>query len=194
MGIGLLFTALGLRAGLMHFPVTITGLVMSAYFAGFIVGTYLCPRVIRRAGHIRAFAAMASVASTMPIMHALVVTPWAWAALRLVTGVCVVGLYMVIESWLNALAPNSGRGRIFAAYMATTLGALAFGQFLILIGNVVGFTPFALVSILLSLALVPVALTRVPEPPPVAAPRPALRRLLAVAPGTSFATPRSTRM
>jgi MFS family permease len=182
VGIGLLFTALGLRAGLMDFPVTVTGLVMSAYFVGFIVGTYLCPRVIRRAGHIRAFAAMASVASTMPILHALVVTPWAWAVLRLITGACVVGLYMVIESWLNALAPNSGRGRIFAAYMATTLGALAFGQFLILIGNVVGFTPFALVSILLSLALVPVALTRVPEPPPVAAPRPALRRLLAVAP------------
>ena len=182
VGIGLLFTALGLRAGLMEFPVTVTGLVMSAYFVGFMLGTYLCPAIIRRAGHIRAFAAMASVASTMPILHALVVTPWAWGALRLITGVCIVGLYMVIESWLNALAPNSGRGRIFAAYMATTLGALAFGQFLILVGDVLGFTPFALVSILLSLALVPVALTRVPEPPPVAAPRPALRRLLAVAP------------
>ena len=166
----------------MGYPVTVTGLVMSAYFAGFIVGTYVCPAIIRRAGHIRAFAAMASVASTMPILHALVVTPWAWGALRLLTGACVVGLYMVIESWLNQLAPNSGRGKIFAAYMATTLGALAFGQFLILIGDVLGFTPFALVSILLSLALVPVALTRVPEPPPVAAPRPALRRLLAVAP------------
>jgi len=182
VGIGLLFTALGLRAGLMEFPVTVTGLVMSAYFVGFMLGTYLCPAIIRRAGHIRAFAAMASVASTMPILHALLVTPWAWGALRLITGVCIVGLYMVVESWLNALAPNSGRGKIFAAYMATTLGALAFGQFLILIGDVLGFTPFALVSILLSLALVPVALTRVPEPPPVAAPRPALRRLLAVAP------------
>jgi MFS family permease len=182
VGIGLLFTALGLRAGLMDFPVTVTGLVMSAYFVGFVVGTYVCPAIIRRAGHIRAFAAMASVASTMPILHALVVTPWAWGALRLVTGACAVGLYMVIESWLNALAPNSRRGKIFAAYMATTLGALAFGQFLILVGDVLGFTPFALASILLSLALVPVALTRVPEPPPVAAPRSALRRLLAVAP------------
>jgi MFS family permease len=182
VGIGLLFTALGLRAGLMDFPVTVTGLVMSAYFAGFILGTYVCPAIIRRAGHIRAFAAMASVASTTPILHALVVTPWAWGALRLITGVCIVGLYMVIESWLNALAPNSKRGKIFAAYMATTLGALAFGQFLILVGDVLGFTPFALVSILLSLALVPIAMTRVPEPPPVAAPRPALRSLLAVAP------------
>jgi len=182
VGTGLLFTALGLRAGLMEFPVTVTGLVMSAYFAGFILGTYLCPTIIRRAGHIRAFAAMASVASTMPILHALLVNPWAWGALRLVTGICIVGLYMVIESWLNALAPNAQRGKIFAAYMATTLGALAFGQFLILVGDVLGFTPFALVSILLSLALVPVALTQVQEPPPVSAPRPALRQLFAVAP------------
>jgi MFS family permease len=166
----------------MEFPVTVTGVVMSAYFAGFIVGTYLCPAIIRRAGHIRAFAAMASVASTMPILHALLVNPWAWGALRLITGICIVGLYMVIESWLNALAPNAQRGKIFAAYMAITLGALAFGQFLILIGDVLGFTPFALVSILLSLALVPVAMTRVPEPPPVSAPRPALRQLFAVAP------------
>ncbi len=166
----------------MDYPVTVTGLVMSAYFVGFILGTYVCPAIIRRAGHIRAFAAMASVASTMPILHALVLTPWAWGALRLITGVCIVGLYMVIESWLNALAPNAMRGKIFAAYMATTLGALALGQFLILVGDVLGFTPFALVSILLSLALVPVALTRVPEPPPVAAPRPALRRLFATAP------------
>ena len=182
VGTGLLFTALGLRAGLMEFPVTVTGMVMSAYFAGFILGTFVCPSIIRRAGHIRAFAAMASVASTMPILHALLVNPWAWGLLRLVTGICLVGLYMVIESWLNALAPNAERGKIFAAYMAITLGALAFGQFLILVGDVLGFTPFALVSILLSLALVPVAMTRVPEPPPVTAPRTALRRLFAVAP------------
>ena len=82
VGIGLLFTALGLRAGLMDFPVTVTGLVMSAYFVGFMLGTYLCPAIIRRAGHIRAFAAMASVASTMPILHALLVNPWAWGLLR----------------------------------------------------------------------------------------------------------------
>ena len=97
-----------------------------------------CPSIIRRAGHIRAFAAMASVASTMPILHALLVNPWAWGLLRLVTGICLVGLYMVIESWLNALAPNAERGKIFAAYMAITLGALAFGQFLILGGDVLG--------------------------------------------------------
>lgn len=99
-----------------------------------------------------------------------------------VTGVCLVGLYMVVESWLNALAPSRQRGRIFAAYMAVTLVAMALGQFLILVGESLGFTPFALVSILLSLALVPVALTRVAEPAAVEAPALGLPRLFRLSP------------
>ncbi|MGH8662962.1 MAG: hypothetical protein ACREUX_01730, partial [Burkholderiales bacterium] len=182
VGIGLLFPVLGLRAAVAEFPVWVTGLVMSAYFAGFVLGTYLCPALIRRVGYIRAFAAMASIASTMPLLHALFVDPWAWGALRLLTGMCIVGLYMVIESWLNSLAPNNQRGKIFAAYMATTHIAMAFGQALILVGDRFGFVPFALASVLLSLALVPVTLTRVLEPKPVAAPRLGLRNLYETSP------------
>ncbi|MPZ45206.1 MAG: MFS transporter [Betaproteobacteria bacterium] len=182
VGIGLLFPVLGLRAAVAEFPVWVTGLVMSAYFAGFVLGTYLCPALIRRVGYIRAFAAMASIASTMPLLHALFVDPWAWGALRLLTGMCIVGLYMVIESWLNSLAPNNQRGKIFAAYMATTHIAMALGQALILVGDRLGFVPFALASVLLSLALVPVTLTRVLEPKPVAAPRLGLRNLYQTSP------------
>jgi MFS family permease len=182
VGIGLLFPVLGLRAALAEFPVWVTGIVMSFYFAGFMLGTFLCPALIRRAGHVRAFAAMASIASTMPLLHALAVNPWAWSALRLVTGVCVVGLYLVIESWLNSLAPNAQRGRIFAAYMAVTHVALAIGQVLLLVGDKLGFVPFALASVLLSLAVVPVAFTRVLEPQPVSAPRLGLRELYHTSP------------
>lgn len=182
VGIGLLFPVLGLRAAAADFPVWVTGLVMSAYFAGFMLGTYVCPVLIRRVGHIRAFAAMASICSTMPILHALAIDPWPWALFRLVTGVCIVGLYIVIESWLNALAPNDQRGQVFAIYMAVTLIAMALGQFLILVGDHLGFVPFALASVLLSFALVPVTLTRVTEPKPVPAPRLGLRRLYAISP------------
>ena len=182
VGIGLFFTALGLRAGLAQFSTVATGLVMSGYFAGFILGTFICPALIRRAGHIRAFAAMASVASTTAIVHAIVVDPWVWGVLRFITGVCLVGLYMVLESWLNVIAPNAARGRIFAVYMAVTLVAMGVGQFLVLAGDVIGFVPLGLVSILLSLALVPVAFTRTPEPRPVAAPGFSLARLYAVSP------------
>lgn len=182
VGIGLLFTALGLRAGLEQFSTVTTGLVMSAYFLGFVIGTFVCPMLIRRAGHIRAFAAMASIASAAAIVHAMIVEPWVWALLRLVTGVCLVGLYMILESWLNALSPNAARGRVFAAYMAVTLIAMGAGQYLVLVGEVMGFVPLGLVSIILSLALVPVALTRTPEPRPVAVPTLSLSRLYAISP------------
>lgn len=181
-GIGLFFSALGLRAHLAGFPVSVTGLVMSAFFLGYVVGTFLCPRIIHRVGHIRAFAAMAAVASTTAIVHAMVVDPWVWGLLRAVTGVCLVGLYMVIESWLNTVAPNQHRGRLLAASVAVNLVAMAGGQLLILAGDVETFVPFGLVSILLSLALVPIAMTPVTQPQAVEAPSLGLRRLHAVSP------------
>lgn len=182
VGVGLLFSVLGLRAGLADFSSITLGLVTSAYFVGFVLGTYLCPMVIRKVGHIRAFAAMASLASTMPILHAFWIDPWFWGALRLVTGVCMVGLYIVIESWLNALAPNALRGRLFAVYMAVNFGALALGQWLILVGDRLGFVPFALVSVMFSFALLPITMTEVDEPAPVDAPRFSLRKLYEASP------------
>lgn len=182
VGVGLLFSVLGLRAGLADFSSITLGLVTSAYFVGFVLGTYVCPMVIRKVGHIRAFAAMASLASTMPILHAFWVDPWFWGVLRLVTGVCMVGLYIVIESWLNALAPNALRGRLFAVYMAVNFGALALGQWLILVGDRLGFVPFALVSVLFSFALLPITMTEVDEPEPVDAPHFSLRKLYQASP------------
>lgn len=187
-GVGLFYTALGLRAGIEQFSTIVTGLVMSSYFAGFVIGTFMCPALIRRVGHIRAFSALASVASTTAIVHAIAVDPWVWALLRLIAGFCLVGLYMVMESWLNVLSPNAARGRVFAAYVAITLAAQGLGQFLVLAGDVVGFVPLGLVSILLSLALVPVAFTRTLEPQPVFAPKISLKRLYGISPlGTAAA-------
>ncbi|NMM29134.1 MAG: MFS transporter [Glaciimonas sp.] len=182
VGVGLLFSILGLRSGLADFSGVVTGLIMSAYFAGFVVGTFICPVIIRRVGHIRAFAAMASIASTMPILHALWVDPWFWGLLRLLTGVCLVGLYIVIESWLNALAPNHQRGKVFAIYMSVNFVALALGQWLILVGDRLGFFSFAIVSVLFSFALLPITLIRVAEPKPVETPRMGLRELYKISP------------
>jgi len=170
VGAGFLGTLLGMRATLENFSEVVTGLVMSAYFLGFVVGAYACPPLINRVGHIRAFTAMAAVASAAILTHALVVDPWSWAALRLITGVCSVGLYMVIESWLNAQASNRQRGQLFALYMTVNMIAMAVGQYLLLFDGAETFAPFAHVAILFSLGLVPVALTRVREPQPIAAP------------------------
>lgn len=182
VGVGLLFSVLGLRAGRAEFPGLVTGLIMSAYFAGYVLGTRFCPLVIRRVGHIRAFAAMASIASTMPLLHALWIDPWFWGALRLLTGMCLVGLYIVIESWLNALAPARQRGTVFSAYMAVTFLALALGQWLILAGDTLGFVPFALVSVLFSFALLPITLTPVAAPVAAETPRLGLGQLYAISP------------
>lgn len=181
-GVGLLGTTLGLRAGIEGFDVTVTGWVMSAYFLGFVLGTFLLPDMIHRVGHIRAFAALAAVAASATLLHALLVDPVTWALLRLITGLCLVGLYMVIESWLNSSTPNERRGQVFAAYMAVTLLAMAVGQYLILLGDVSSFVPLVLAGMLLSLALVPIALTRVKEPERIRTPSLGILRLYRLAP------------
>ncbi len=182
VGTGLLFAAIGAQAGSARFSALVTGLIMSGYFAGFVFGTYACPVIIRRVGHIRAFAAMASIASTLPILHALWLNPWAWGVLRFVTGMCLVGLYIVVESWLNVVAKSHQRGKVFAAYMAVSGVSMALGQWLILVGDRFGFVPFALVSILFSFALLPITLTPVNEPEPTEAPKLGLFELFAISP------------
>ena len=170
IGIGLQGTLLSLRANLEGFPVPVTGLVMSAYFMGFIIGTFVCPMLIQRVGHIRAFSALAAIAAASAIAHGMWITPWAWLLLRIITGICLVGLYMVIESWLNVMAPNEQRGRFFAVYSMVTLLAMALGQYLILVDSISGHMLFSITGLLVALAVVPVALTRITQPAPIETP------------------------
>jgi MFS family permease len=118
----------------------------------------------------------------MPILHAIWIDPLFWGGLRLVTGVCVMGMYVVIESWLNSSAPSQHRGKVFGAYMIVCSVAGAVGQWLILVGDKMSFVPFALVSIVFSLALLPITLSPQDEPEVEAAPRFSLRRLFEVSP------------
>jgi MFS family permease len=182
IGVGLLFSVMGIRANLSNFSSVTLGLVMSAYYVGFLVGSYSSPWLIRRIGHIRAFAALASMASTMPILHAMWVNPWFWGGLRLLTGLCVIGMYVVIESWLNSATPSKHRGKVFGTYMIVCSVAGAVGQWLILVGDKMSFVPFALVAIVFSVALLPITLSPQDEPDVEAAPRFSLRRLFQVSP------------
>lgn len=177
VGNGLLGTALGLRAAYERYTDSVIGIMMALYFFGFIVGTFLCPHLIKRVGYIRAFAVLAAIGAAAAVAHALFVHAAVWFALRVVSGICLVGLYIILESWLNEQASNSQRGRILALYTAVVLVALGLGQFLILLDPAVDFVAFGLVSILFCLGLVPVAATPMPEPRPVAAPRLGLGRL-----------------
>ncbi|MFT5538585.1 MAG: MFS family permease [Alphaproteobacteria bacterium] len=166
VGNGLLGTLLGIRSVSLGFSPEVTGVVMAAYFAGFIAGSLLCVHVIKRAGHIRTFAALAAISSAASLTHVLFNSPIAWAILRMIIGFCFAGLYMIIESWLNNDADNSNRGRVLSIYMMVNLASLAAGQLFLLLPDPDGFLLFCVASILISLGLVPIALTTSSAPPP----------------------------
>lgn len=159
IGNGLQGTLLGVRATLEGFPTATTGLIMSCYYAGFLSGSLITPRVVARVGHVRVFAALASLASASAIVHSIFLDPYSWGAMRLVTGFCFAGLYVVAESWLNDIATNDTRGQLLSVYMVITLGGMAGGQLLLNFADPETFKLFAMISVLISVALVPTCLT-----------------------------------
>ncbi|MCH7930834.1 MAG: MFS transporter [Proteobacteria bacterium] len=182
MGNGLQASLLGVRASLEGFSTAATGLVMSAYYVGFLLGSTLAPRVLRRVGHVRVFAAFASLASAAALIHVVFVDPAAWAAMRLVTGFCFAGLYVVAESWLNDRATNETRGRLLSIYVAVILGGMASGQLMLNAADPGGFELFILVSVLVSVAVIPMLLTATPTPSFDAPSHVGLRQLYAISP------------
>ena len=158
LGNGLQGSLLGIRASLEGFPTTLTGILMSGYFAGFLIGSVLAPRLVARVGHVRVFAALASLASTAIPIHAVWVHPASWTVIRLVTGFCYARLYVVVESWLNDQATNQTRGQLLSLYMIVMLGGAAGGQYLLNLADPGGVDLFILVSVLVSLSLIPLLL------------------------------------
>lgn len=188
LGDGLQATLLGVRAALESFPTTATGLLMSAFYVGFLVGSLVAPRSVERVGHIRVFGALASLASAAALLYSLLVAPVAWAFLRFVSGVCFAGLYIVAESWLNDRASNENRGQLLSVYMLVTYAGIAAGQLLLNVAHPSGYVLFILTSVLISLALVPLLLSA-GEAPGFARPDPiTLRELFRVSPLGVIAT------
>ncbi|MCK7592741.1 MFS transporter [Pseudomarimonas salicorniae] len=170
-GSGLLGSLLALRGALEGFDAATLGWIMSAYFLGFVAGTWLAPPLAARLGHIRSFSFCAAAASAAVLLHPILVDPFAWAVLRFVTGAALVCLYAVIESWLGAQGSPEQRGQLFAGYMMVNLLSLALGQALLPLGPIEGFALFSLVALLTCVALMPVTWTRLPQPP-LSAPQP----------------------
>jgi len=182
VGNGLLSILLGLRAAEV-FGESVTGIVMGGFFLGFVAGSFLVPPLIRAVGHIRVFAAAAALASVAAVTHGVFLDPWMWGLLRLISGACLVGIYMVVESWLNAQAASDQRGRVFGIYMIVTLTALGFGLLLgPLAGDPAHLEPFVLASVLFTLGLIPVAATPMPQPPPTPALATGFRHLFTASP------------
>lgn len=159
LGNGLVGVLIGVRSELEGFDTTVTGLVMSAYFAGFLVGSRITPRVMARVGHIRVFAGLSSLVAAAALMHALLVTPVTWMLLRLAFGFAMAGLYVVVESWLNDLVSNENRGRVMATYMVVSMGGLGLGQLFIGFGDPIQPTLFIIAGALMTLAVAPISLS-----------------------------------
>ena len=166
LGAGLQSTLLGLRATLEGFPTPVTGVIMSCYYVGYLLGTIAAPRLLRQIGHSRVFAALEAVASAATLVQALFVDPFAWAAMRLTTGLCFAGIYVVAESWLNDRASRANRGRLLAVYMLVLYIGLGSAQFLLIVSKPNTPAPFMLVSALICLAMVPIVISarQAPEP------------------------------
>lgn len=162
---GLQNALLGVRANMEAFPAWVTGLVMAGYFLGFLLGSAVTPRLIQRVGHVRVFGAFASLASVAVLVHSLYVHPLPWMAMRLVTGFCFAGLYIVTESWLNERSDNRSRGSLLSLYMVVVLGGMGGGQFFLTVADPRGFDLFILASVLISVAVVPMLVSASPTPP-----------------------------
>ena len=181
-GQGLQGTLLPVRATLENFPTLAIGAMGTAYFLGFTLGCLKGGELIGKVGHVRVFLAMTALASAAPLIHGLVISQWAWSVLRLLTGFCLAAIYIVIESWLNERSTNANRGFIFSSYAMITLTVLAIGQMMTLLYEPSGLQLFAIASVLVSIAAIPIALSSSPSPAVPQKVRVDLKRLFAISP------------
>lgn len=164
IGNGLQGTLLGVRATMEEFPTYSIGIIMSMYYAGFMLGSHLVPKLIQGVGHIRVFAALASIASTTVLIHGLFPNEEVWSIVRAVTGFSYAGLYIVIESWLNQAADNKTRGTMMAAYLVVLYASMAVGQYMLNLYDPMRMELFVLTSILVTFAVLPISLSSRPAP------------------------------
>lgn len=167
MGNGLFTALIALNLAESGHGAVVTGLVMSSFFAGLVIGALVCDKAIERVGHVRAFAAFASLVSACAVLHPILDGALPWAMLRLVSGMCIAGISMVAESWLNGSTDNANRGRVLSCYMIVYFLSSGAGPYLMTLADPSRFTLFSIACVLFSVALVPVALARSAQSTPV---------------------------
>jgi len=172
MGLGLLATFVSLRLTIEGFSAQVTGLILTSYFIGSVVGTFCCSRLIKSVGHIRSFTVFAAIATAMIMLHGCYISAVAWSVFRFFSGIATIGLFMVIESWLNECTQPQARGRVFSIYMVMCYLGSSVGQQFLNLGDPKGQTLFFVVGFLLVSCIIPVALTHsihpeIPEIQPV---------------------------
>jgi len=161
---GLQGSLIGIRASLEGYSASASGIILTGYYAGFLLGALYIPQRIKNVGHVRTFAALASIASISILIQSLHVSFLGWFLMRFISGICFVGLYTVAESWVNDLTDNEHRGQALSIYMIVSMAGSAFGQLFLNIANPETATLFMIVSILISVSLVPILIVVSKQP------------------------------
>ncbi|TIV70061.1 MAG: MFS transporter [Mesorhizobium sp.] len=165
-GNGLQGTLIALRGAREGFSASDIGLMGTFYFAGFLLGCLAVTRILKAVGHVRAFAALAAIASVGTLLLVLVINPVMWCAVRFAGGFCFAGLFTVMEAWLNSGVTNRDRARVLAIYRMVDIGSVTGAQFLIPVFGAGGFAIFAVMSMMITFSLVPVSLGDRSNPAP----------------------------
>src|SRR6056297_1412748 len=164
IGNGMQATLMGVRGALEGFGTLQLSVITSAYFLGFLIGSRLTPKMIRRVGHVRVFAALGSLISAVLILYAAAPDPWVWTAMRVLIGFCFSGVYVTAESWLNNSASNENRGKALSIYMIVQMAGVVAAQGLMNLADPAGWLLFVIPSVLVSLAFAPILLSVSPAP------------------------------
>jgi len=164
LGHGLQGTLIGVRSVIEGFSFVSAGVIIAGYYVGYLTGAILIPIFLRRVGHIRVFAALASLASIAILLHSIFLDPFSWFLIRIITGISLSGIYVIMESWLNEKSTNQTRGQLLGIYMIVTFVFVGLGQLLLNLSDPSKVDLFILVSILLSFALLPILLSKTDQP------------------------------
>ncbi len=164
VGNGMQGTLLGIRGEIEGFSTLEMSIVMSAYFVGFLGGSRMAPGMIRRVGHVRVFAALASLISAVMILYPTFTEVWLWTLGRVLIGFCFSAVYVTAESWLNNAATNENRGQALSLYMIVQTAGIVASQALLLTADPSGYVLFVIPSVLVSIAVTPILLSISPTP------------------------------
>lgn len=164
VGNGMQGTLLGIRGGIEGISTGHMSVVMSTYFGGFLLGSRVVPNLIQQVGHVRVFAALGSLISSVLILYAAAPHWIAWALMRFLIGFCFSGVYITSESWLNASTSNASRGQAMSAYMIVQMLGIISAQLLMNTADPAGYLLFVIPSVLVSLSFMPILLSTRPAP------------------------------
>ncbi len=164
LGAGLQGSLLGIRGSDEGFSMLTLSLIASGYYVGYFGGSAWVPSLLKRVGYIRVFAALVAIASVTAVAYAMFVEQYTWFAMRVLTGFCFAGIYIIAESWLNSQTNNENRGQVLGAYIITIFLGMSIGQLLLNFGDINGYYLFALASVIISVASIPLLLTNQPAP------------------------------